>query len=161
MIHLCDCWLWKRNILMPASKLLRVRPKWNPICKLKTGDFFISVGPLLGHFLGSHDGGKTITKNKIVSWMIEKGWPLTIFSKNSFHWGSQIIRYPEIVGRQPESCHPCADANLTMPLEVKLIVFPSGRWGQIPAPKKQSWTCFLSLRLRFTISKMTMIVQIS
>lgn len=131
----------------------RVRPEWNSICKLKTGDFFILVGPLLGHFLGSHDGGKT-TKSKIVSWMIEKGWPLTIFSKNSFHSTSQISRCPEILCRQPEGCHPCVVANMTMPLEVKLIVFWSGRWGQISAPNKQPWTCFLSLRLRFMIGKM-------
>lgn len=47
---------------LDASKQIthRVRPKWNP--SSKTGDFFISVGPLLEHFLGSHIGGKTTTK---------------------------------------------------------------------------------------------------
>lgn len=57
--------------------------------------------------------------------MIPKGWPLTIFGENSFLPASHAIR--ETAGEQPESCCPCAIADISAPLEAKLIDSRSGR----------------------------------
>lgn len=78
---------------------MNVRPKWNPISKLKSGDIFISVGPFLELFVGSYTGGK-MEKDKIVHWMIQKIWSLTVFSQNGFHLASQAIGWVEIAGDQ-------------------------------------------------------------